>query len=209
MTARLHRTPLQRALMHGARVASALTVTVALLLVGLRLIGAQLDVVETGSMAPAIPEGALAISMPVDPADVVVEDVITFVGPTGSLVMHRVVDVFENQGLHRYRTQGDANTAPDPGLLREAHVERRVAWSANGLGWVARAVQPPVGVLWLIGLPLLLQLAAWAVGRRTSAAALVDEPIVDDPIVDEPVVDLTDGVATPTGGIAELASVTS
>ena len=207
MTPRLHRTSLHRALLQGARVASALTVTVALLLVGLRLIGGQLDVVETGSMAPAIPQGALAISMPVDAADVVVDDVITFVGPTGSLVMHRVVDVFENQGLHRYRTQGDANATADPGLLREANIERRVAWSANGLGWAARAVQPPLGVLWLIGLPLLLQFAAWAVGRRTSAATLVDEPIVDEPIVDEPradepVVDLAEGVA-------ELASVTS
>ena len=157
---------LHRMLAVAARAATALTIVVALLLVGLRLIGAQLDVVETGSMAPAIPEGALAISMPVDSADVVVDDVITFVGPTGSLVMHRVVDVFENQGLHRYRTQGDANATADPGLLREAQIERRVAWSANGLGWAARAVQPPVGVIWLIGLPLLLQLGVWFVGRR-------------------------------------------
>lgn len=169
MTARLH-----SSLSIAARIATAITVVVALVLVGLRLMGAQLDIVETGSMAPAVPAGALAISVPVDPTDVVADDIVTFVGPTDDLVMHRVIEVYENQGLHRYRTQGDANRSPDPALLREADIERRVAWSAGGLGWMARAVQPPVGVIWLIGLPLVLQLGVWLTGRRRNTEQLID-----------------------------------
>lgn len=179
MRARLHRPAVI-----GARVAAGLTVVVALLLVGLRIVGGQLDIVETGSMAPAVPEGSLAVSMPVEPADVARGDIITFVGPTDSLVMHRVVDVFENQGLHRYRTQGDANRTPDPGLLREADIERRVAWSASGLGWLARAVQPPIGVIVLVGLPLLLQLAAWATRPKPEADEVIDLTTVDVAVAD-------------------------
>ena len=139
-------------------------------LVALRLFGAQVDLIESGSMAPTVPVDSLAITLPVDAQDVVVDDVITFRNGDDSLVMHRVVEVIETGDVRRFRTKGDANATTDPLLIHEIGVERRLSFSVGGLGPIARAAQPPIGAVWLAGVPAALLAVGYGDRRRDDEA---------------------------------------
>src|SRR3989440_5959602 len=87
--------------------------------------------VLTGSMAPGMPVGSVAVVRPVDPASIKVGDVITYQAPLADhrVVTHRVVAVLESGPHPVLRTKGDANISPDPWTARlvGAPAWRRVA----------------------------------------------------------------------------------
>lgn len=77
--------------------------------------------VLTGSMRPVMPPGTLVVVRPVDPADIDVGSVITFMPREHdpAVVTHRVVGVgFDATGQPAFRTKGDANDAPDGAMVR-------------------------------------------------------------------------------------------
>src|SRR5882724_468954 len=104
-----------------------------LLVVGIGpLTGAyRMATVLSGSMAPGMPVGSVAVLVPIDPAAVQVGDVITYDAPTPEhqVVTHRVVEITESGPHPVVRTKGDANTAADPwsARLSGAPAWRRVA----------------------------------------------------------------------------------
>lgn len=109
----------------AASVAGRITVVgaVAILLVvaaGPRTGRYQLLPVLSDSMAPGMPTGSLAVSVPVATADVRAGDVLTLRSPIGdhAIVTHRVVEVVERGAHPVVRTKGDANDAIDPWLAR-------------------------------------------------------------------------------------------
>jgi signal peptidase len=118
----------------------------------------------TGSMAPALPVGALLVAVPVPVAQLRPGDVVTFQAPLADrpVVSHRLVAVEVAAGRPALRTKGDANDGVDPWL----------AVPESDEAWVVRAVVPGAGtaVRWLrgpvphlaltVGLPVLL--AGWA-----------------------------------------------
>lgn len=156
------------------RIVAALVVAAALLLgtwfVCSATTGASLITFRTGSMAPSMPQGALAVALPVDAADIAVGDVVTVQRGAGELpVTHRVVEV---------RTPGEASSASplapserelvlkgddndhadlEPYIVSEA---RRVLFAAPGLGSALMLLQSPLGM----GLLTLLAggLTVWA-----------------------------------------------
>ena len=148
---------------------------VALLLIGLialRLFGGQIDLIQSNSMAPAVPVDSLAITLPSDPAELEVDDVITFENGAEILVMHRVVEILETDDVRRFRTKGDNNRTTDPLLIHEVGVQRQLWFSVGGLGFVAQALQPPAGLLWLAIFPAaLIGFSRW---RRRD-----EDPIID------------------------------
>ena len=88
---------------------------------GLMVAGYRPVAVYSGSMVPTIGVGSLAVERPVPASSVRVGDVITFTDPyvTSRLVTHRVIQILRKQdGTFAYRTKGDANSAPDPWLIR-------------------------------------------------------------------------------------------
>ena len=91
----------------------------------------RLATVLTGSMAPGMPVGSVAVLAPEDPAAVRVGNVITFQSPTPDhrVVTHRVVEVVEGGHHPVVRTRGDANQSADPWSARLAgrRAWRRVA----------------------------------------------------------------------------------
>ena len=96
------------------------------------LLGIEAFSVQSGSMRPAIPEGALAlVSTGEDPLSLEAGDVVAYRatgvgGSDGSIVLHRVVE--NDRTLGFVTTKGDANTAPDPAPTSyEAVVGRCVA----------------------------------------------------------------------------------
>jgi signal peptidase len=75
--------------------------------------------VLTGSMAPKMPVGSLAVAKPVAATTVRVGDVITFQRPddAAQTITHRVVAIHVRAGRRTFETQGDNNPAKDPWVL--------------------------------------------------------------------------------------------
>jgi signal peptidase len=89
-----------------------------LVLVGLGALlasGHRVLIVRSGSMAPAIGTGDVAVTTVIGPSDVEIGDVVTFRDPSrsGDLVTHRVVKARSTLGRFRFLTKGDANTGTE------------------------------------------------------------------------------------------------
>lgn len=118
--------------------------------------------VLTGSMAPALPAGSVAVVVPIPSRDVRPGQIISYQAPTveGPVVTHRVVRV-ESPGEHPVViTKGDANESSDPWRAR---IDDPVVWEVRAviphLGQAIRALRlPGVRHLSLWAIPLLLAL---------------------------------------------------
>lgn len=154
----------------------ALVVTVAVMLVGLRLFGLQTYTVLSGSMEPAYATGSLLYVKKTAPEEVEVGQPITFVMNEDLLVAtHRVVDIdAENQ---RFYTKGDANDAVDGSPVHFNNLIGVPVFSIPYLGYVVNYIQKPPGLyaavaagallLFLMLLPELLE------GRRKGKTSSV------------------------------------
>lgn len=154
----------------GAVLAAAVVLLVAV--AGGPLTGAwRVAPVRSGSMAPAVPAGALVVSRPEPTGAVRPGWVVTFHRPVDrGVVTHRVVRVVRGGRHPVVETKGDANPAPDPWRLRL--VGARV--------WRVRAVVPGVGRALIVLQARALRLATTAgvplVLGFWAAAALVRGP---------------------------------
>lgn len=141
-------------------VAAVLGVVCAVVVLAGPLFGVRMLVFRSGSMAPTITAGslALAVSEPVGQARV--GDVVAVLEADGSRVTHRVVK--RDGGVLTLR--GDANSADDPQTYSPATVDRVVA-HVPAVGYGVAWATSPIGLLLLAAGILLL--AASATGRRT------------------------------------------
>jgi signal peptidase len=108
-----------------------------------RIGGATPYVIETGSMRPQLPPGALVVVRPVDAADLRLGDVITYQVRSGdpTVVTHRIVaQGIDSTGKPRFRTQGDANDAVDRGWVQPAQIEGRRWYAVPVVGHVTTLV---------------------------------------------------------------------
>ncbi len=142
----------------------ALLVMAALILLLLPAVFASsLAIVYSGSMAPEMPTGALAVMEPVDPADIEVGDIIAFDPPWDDAevtVSHRVIEIIVDGETLSFRTKGDANEDPDFDLVPATSVTGRVTLSAPNLGYLMARVRGyshgQLGFVLFVGLPTLL-----------------------------------------------------
>ena len=81
------------------------------------LTGRELFTIIGGSMEPSIPVGSLVIATPVDAMTVAVGDIVTIRDDNGTVVTHRVTRVVDAVGGRSFEMKGDANQAPDGGLV--------------------------------------------------------------------------------------------
>jgi len=143
--------------------------------------GYQAVAMQTGSMAPQINPGDLAIIRRTDPRDLRAGDAITFQAPIAGtpVVTHRIVSVQSGAAGPSFHTKGDANQSADPWVVH-------YAWS----GWRVSRVLPGVGAAFdflgggggrlVIGLLVFLLVfslvtAPTAVRAQRAAAALLPE----------------------------------
>lgn len=122
-----------------------------------RLTAYDLLTVLSPSMSPAIPVGAVVAIQPVSPGAIRPGDVITFRSPevAGRKVTHRVVEISAEGGEWSFRTQGDANDAPDLAPVPSQALVGRVAFSVPYLGYAIQFARKPLGLLLLVFLPAL------------------------------------------------------
>ncbi|WIE74097.1 signal peptidase I [Curtobacterium sp. MCJR17_020] len=131
---------------------------------------------RTGSMAPTIPTGSLAIVKQIPAAEAHVGQVVT-VDRAGQLpITHRVVSVTPNtDGSATLQLRGDANDAADPNPYRVSHV-RLVIWSAPRLAYAVVWLSQPAVVGGLaLGVAALVMWSLWP----DREAADTDNPAPD------------------------------
>ena len=125
-----------------------LTVMVALavLLVGVRVVGLTPYTVLSGSMVPTYPVGAMIYVRAVAPQDIQVGTPLTFTLPGGTVATHRVHELVTVNGETQYITKGDANESEDGGLVHYKNVIGTPVFTIPYLGYVASYIQHPPGM---------------------------------------------------------------
>lgn len=146
-----------------------------------RLGGGTPYTVLTGSMRPGLPPGTLVVTRPVETTELGVGDVITYQLNSGdaAVVTHRIVSQgLDADGEPVFRTQGDANNAPDENWVRPVQVMGEKWYSVPYLGYVSNGLtgtQRQNGIYLtaagLMGYALLMLAgSAWDSRRRRSVA---------------------------------------
>jgi signal peptidase len=150
----------------------------ALVIVVPKLAGGVPLTILSGSMEPNLPVGSLAVVRPVDPADIRVGDVVTYLpnpdDPTA--ITHRVIAIDHRQdGTRTFIVQGDANASPDD-PVQEQQVRGTVWYAIPWLGHVNSVVngeQRTLAVYAVGGAFLLWAVSLWWRawrGRRPQSA---------------------------------------
>lgn len=126
-------------------------------------------IVLSGSMEPEIMSGDLIFVKQIDGSEVNVGDVIAFFDPDGngtSILTHRVIEIFEENGTLSFRTQGDANNAEDRlPVSADKLVGIYTNFQIGGAGNVAMFMQTTAGLVVCVVVPLAL-LIGWDIFRR-------------------------------------------
>lgn len=146
-----------------------LAVILALLLVGVRLVGLRPMCVLSGSMEPTYHTGSLIYVKPCAPEDVQVGDAITFVlNEDLDVVTHRVISI-DAENEHFY-TQGDANDAPDGAPVYFKNLIGRPVFTIPYLGYVSHWVSNPPGMYLAIAIAIVLVVLAFLPDMLRKAA---------------------------------------
>lgn len=118
-------------------------------------------IVLSGSMQPLLAPGDVVFVRDVDPATLRVGEAITFRAAPGSemLITHRIIEVLDDGGRVRYRTQGDANEDPDPFVVHPAMVVGSYAFHLPWWGLAITAVRSGPMLLVVVVLPAIAVLA--------------------------------------------------
>lgn len=119
--------------------------------------GATPLTVLSGSMEPALPVGATVVVRPQPAASIAAGDVITFTDrdeATGEsrVVTHRVLEVRPGP---EFVTRGDANDAPDPGVVAAADVLGVQWYHVPFVGLLRERVLSVPGAFFALGLALV------------------------------------------------------
>lgn len=136
-----------------------------------RAVGGTPYAVLTGSMAPALPVGTLAVTRPVDIDEVMVGEVVTYQLSSGesTVVTHRVIGTRINAaGERELLTQGDTNAVTDREPVREVQLRGRLWYAVPHLGRVSALLSNDQRQLAIYGLGGAL--ALYSVGQLTGAA---------------------------------------
>lgn len=110
------------------------------------ILGVKPLVVTSGSMAPAIATGDLALSRPAPPSELQKGDVASVISPDGVRVMHRVVEVRRAGEQYSLTLKGDANRSVDDVAYRTDTADRVFLTVPRG-GYVVSAVTSRLGAL--------------------------------------------------------------
>ena len=126
-------------------------------------------IVLTDSMKPEIDSGDLIICRTIDADDVKVDDVISFFDPAGngtSIVTHRVIEIIEEDGELKFRTQGDNNNTEDKVAVPAENLVGIYKSRIPGAGHIAMFMQSTAGLIVCVVLPIILLVGYDLIRRR-------------------------------------------
>lgn len=136
-------------------------ILLAVLLVGVRLLGLTPYTVLSGSMEPTYHVGSLIYVKAVEPQNIAVGMPITFIVNEDLLVAtHRVVDAkavtTEDETIYYFQTKGDANAAVDSAPVHYKNVIGTPVFSIPMLGYLSSWLQTRQGMIMGIAIALVL-----------------------------------------------------
>ncbi len=97
-------------------------------------------VIASGSMEPNINIGDIVLVQPTDMNEIKVGNIIAY-HVSNRIVVHRVVEVLNNNGKIYLKTKGDANLDADPGLVTERVILGKIALTIPRVGFIALGFQ--------------------------------------------------------------------
>ena len=133
-------------------------VLLAVLLVGVRLLGFQIYTVSSSSMEPAYHTGAIIYVRDTDTDKLEIGDVITFRISGDEVATHRIVEIVENDDGRSFGTKGDANETEDGGLISAENIVGKVVFTIPYLGYMAELIQTTRGRWIALGVAAFLML---------------------------------------------------
>jgi signal peptidase len=139
-----------------------------------RAIGGAALTVLSGSMTPTHPVGSLVVVRPVDPAQIEVGDVITFVKEASSsdVTTHRVVEIKRDAAAGTtFVTKGDANPQVDSSPVAPEAVRGRVWFHIPVVGYLRSWLTSTVGLVGIAAVAGVVLLADRLHGRAAAGAA--------------------------------------
>ena len=120
-------------------------------------------VVVSGSMAPTLNVGDIAVARPVEPRDLQLGDVVTYSAKRG-LITHRIVGLdLMAQGAF-FQMKGDANLTTDPQAISAERIVGKVVFRVPRIGLLMSVTDSMTGVFFMIVVPLLLLALFWGKG---------------------------------------------
>jgi signal peptidase I len=144
------------------------------------LAGREVFTIIGGSMEPAIPLGSLVVATRTDPMTIEAGDVVTIRADNGTVVTHRVTQVFDLSDGRAFELKGDANRAPDGGLVPARAVVGVADIYIPFAGYARRFLSTTTGLvaaLAALGALGLLHQLLGLIGQATSAAPRAQEPL--------------------------------
>ena len=148
-----------------------IVVILAILLAGVRLIGLKPYVVLSGSMEPKYPVGSMIYTKKVDPADLKVDDPLTFKLSSGAVATHRIVEILPPEkagGQIQFRTKGDANQNADSAPVPADRVLGKPVFCIPLLGFVAEFIQRPPGLYVAAGIGIVVIILSFVTDQLPS-----------------------------------------
>jgi len=133
-----------------------IAVILAMLIWGVKLIGMDIFVVQSGSMEPTHHVGSLIYVKEIDPNELEVGDVITFSLGGSSRGTHRIIEIVDQNGVPHFRTKGDANDDIDANLVSPSNLVGKVAFSIPFLGYLIAYIQHPPGLFVAMAVSIVL-----------------------------------------------------
>jgi len=103
------------------------------------LLGFTPSVIASGSMAPTLNPGDVAIIISVPPRTIRIGDVIQYY-TADMMIIHRVIDTYRAGGTRWFITKGDANTEPDDPVNQNQVIGKSV-FTIPQLGWASVALK--------------------------------------------------------------------
>lgn len=167
-------------LVHGLRAANLLvrlawlagTFALLLLIVVpavLPVLGRHIYVVRGGSMEPAIPLGSAVVVHAVEPATLLVGEIVTYRTHQGTVVTHRVTGITAAPEVS-FQTKGDASSAADPSPIPASEIVGRVEYTLPGLGYFIYILGSGQGAVLAIAILASLLVVAWSTERLLRSA---------------------------------------
>jgi signal peptidase len=147
-----------------------------------RVAGHPVLTVLSDSMSPTFRAGDMLVDSPVSgtATTLAVGDVITYrASGSDALITHRIVSIETGpEGTVAYRTQGDANNAPDPALVSPEQVVGTYSAHVPLVGYALDAAHSRQGLFLLIVIPalalLLPELRKWWQAEPAPATESID-----------------------------------
>lgn len=117
--------------------------------------------IDKKSGTGAFNKGDLIIIKKIDPSLLKKDDIITYMTKDGEVVTHRIIEFVETKsGEPAFETKGDASTGVDYYAVTYNQIVGIYQSRIPGVGKIAEFMQKPIGILLVLGIPILIYLIA-------------------------------------------------